>query len=102
MSRLGTSQHVLWHVSLLHPAADAVPIGCFFREAGIGNSEPLLQVFSLVDGNGAEIQGSDAGTVESHWERLVGTGKDVAGGSARELSKCVQFARIIQRTDRSF
>jgi len=26
------------------------------------------------------IQGNDAGTVESHWKRLVGTGKDVAGG----------------------
>jgi hypothetical protein len=67
-------------VSLLYLAADAVPIGCFFKEAGIGNSKPLLQVFSLVAGDGSEIQGSDAGTVESHWERLVGTGKDVAGG----------------------
>ena len=68
-------------------AADAVPIGCFFREAGIGNSEPLLQVFFVVAGDGAEIQGSDAGTVESHWERLVGTGKDGASGSAWYVSK---------------
>jgi hypothetical protein len=78
---------VLWDVSLLHPAADAVPIGCFFKEAGIGNREALLQVFCVVAGNGAEIQGSDAGTVESHWERLVGTGKDVASGSAWHISK---------------
>jgi hypothetical protein len=27
-----------------------------------------------------EIQESNAGAVESHWERLVGTGKDVGSG----------------------
>lgn len=64
-------------------AADAVPIGGFFRETKTDTSEPLLQVFSLVAGGGVEIQGSDAGTVESHWVRLIGTGKDVAGGSVR-------------------
>jgi len=67
-------------------AAAVVPIRVFFRRAGIGNREPLSQAFFVVAG-GRGIQGSDADTVESHWERLVGTGKDVAGGSAWHISK---------------
>jgi hypothetical protein len=37
-------------------AAAVVPIRGFFRGAGIGNSEPLLQVFSLVAGGRVKIQ----------------------------------------------
>ncbi len=62
------------------PAAAGVPIRGIFSKAEIGNSEPLLQVFSLVAGDGAETQGSDTGNAESHWERLSGTGKDGASG----------------------
>ena len=36
------------------PAAAVVPIGGFFKEAGIGNREPLSQVFSLVAGDGGD------------------------------------------------
>ena len=71
-------------LSLIKPikplAAAVVPIGGFFKEAGIDTRGPLSQVFSLVAG-GRGIQGSSAGTVESHWERLSETGKGVAGGS---------------------
>ena len=38
------------------PAAAGVPIRGILSKAGIGNIEPLSQVFSLVAGDGVKIQ----------------------------------------------